>query len=381
MTEETLWAVMVHAGSVDALKRHLRSGSFDLHLSKEYKPIFVKDTGHVLCALSGDHYHEHSYNLDMIDFKVIQHTGTWQRVWPKREENPFSLATALHGKSHPKVNRWESFGPTLIVDDGQLCPESLADAAFLDSVCKFSKSRWILLRSRIQPDQLRSPRMQIIHNTNNDHTLSNDQTMPVASTKINGLQYIWYPMHSMFCPGNVSEKLRVSRQLKCSGETVLDLFAGIGYWTIPILAHGGARHVYAVDLNPASLAALEQNLRLNGISSDRCTIIQGDNRLVEAVWRGLCDRVVLGLIPTARDSWKVAMEALRLDRGGWLHVHENVEMGQEEQFQEDLLDFIRKFSPAAFHPSIMHRERVKSYAPRIYHWVFDVKIEAKVVCS
>lgn len=38
----------------------------------------------------------------------------------------------------------------------------------------------------------------------------------------------------MFSSGNVSEKLRMAG-MKCAGETVVDLFAGIGYYVLPFL--------------------------------------------------------------------------------------------------------------------------------------------------
>jgi tRNA G37 N-methylase Trm5 len=42
----------------------------------------------------------------------------------------------------------------------------------------------------------------------------------------------------MFSSGNVSEKARIAR-LDAGGEVVLDLFAGVGYWTLPLLVHAG----------------------------------------------------------------------------------------------------------------------------------------------
>lgn len=38
----------------------------------------------------------------------------------------------------------------------------------------------------------------------------------------------------MFSSGNVTERIRMSK-LDCTNEIVLDLFAGIGYFTLPIL--------------------------------------------------------------------------------------------------------------------------------------------------
>ena len=40
--------------------------------------------------------------------------------------------------------------------------------------------------------------------------------------------------------------------------------------------------------------------------------------------KGVADRVLLGLIPSSEDSWKVACCCLRPDKGGWIHVHGNV---------------------------------------------------------
>ena len=50
----------------------------------------------------------------------------------------------------------------------------------------------------------------------------------------NGIRYALDAAKCMFSSGNVSEKLRVAR-FECGGETVIDLFAGIGYFTLPYL--------------------------------------------------------------------------------------------------------------------------------------------------
>jgi tRNA G37 N-methylase Trm5 len=39
----------------------------------------------------------------------------------------------------------------------------------------------------------------------------------------------------MFSRGNVNERRRMG-QMKATGETALDLYAGIGYFTVPLLA-------------------------------------------------------------------------------------------------------------------------------------------------
>ncbi|KAJ0049840.1 hypothetical protein NL108_003621, partial [Boleophthalmus pectinirostris] len=92
----------------------------------------------------------------------------------------------------------------------------------------------------------------------------------------NGIRYDFDVTRCMFSSGNITEKLRVAR-FNCKGETVVDLYAGIGYFTLPYLVHTGAAHVHACEWNPDAVEALRKNLKLNKVS-ERCTIHQGDNR-------------------------------------------------------------------------------------------------------
>ena len=92
------------------------------------------------------------------------------------------------------------------------------------------------------------------------------------------LRYTWDVTKCMFSTGNISEKLRIA-SLDCSEETVVDLYAGIGYFVLPYLVHAKARHVHACEWNPHAIQALRKSLALNGVQ-DRCTIHEGDNRKV-----------------------------------------------------------------------------------------------------
>jgi len=56
-------------------------------------------------------------------------------------------------------------------------------------------------------------------------------------------------------------------------------FAGIGYFTLPILVHAKAKLVYACEWNSNAIEALEYNLVDNKVN-DRCIVLEGDNRKV-----------------------------------------------------------------------------------------------------
>ncbi|KAM3613327.1 uncharacterized protein V6R79_024241 [Siganus canaliculatus] len=136
----------------------------------------------------------------------------------------------------------------------------------------------------------------------------------------NRITYEFDVTKCMFSAGNISEKLRVAG-FNCKGETIVDLYAGIGYFTLPYLVHAEASHVHACEWNPDAIEALQKNLAVNGVS-DRCTIHQGDNRQLQL--RDIADRVNLGLIPSSEEGWPVACRLLRRRTGGILHIHQNV---------------------------------------------------------
>lgn len=58
--------------------------------------------------------------------------------------------------------------------------------------------------------------------------------------------------------------------------------------------------------------------------------------LIQVAPRGIADRVILGLIPSSERGWPTACSCLRPDKGGWLHVHGNVDTRMQLQQREKL---------------------------------------------
>ena len=188
----------------------------------------------------------------------------------------------------------------------------------------------------------------------------------------NGITFGLDVTRSMFSSGNGTEKARVANR-HCEGECVVDLYAGIGYFTLSYLVHAHAAHVHACEWDEDALVALNHNLSANGVAQ-RCTVYPGDNALSAPKLEGLAHRVNLGLIPSSEQGWPLAVRALRLD-GGWLHVHANVSQDDEERWSDELLVRLTKFAREAGRAWVVrleHVERVKSYAPRVNHVVADV---------
>ena len=102
----------------------------------------------------------------------------------------------------------------------------------------------------------------------------------------NKVRYVFDVTKNMFCHGNITEKIRMS-QLPCENEIVLDLFAGIGYFTLPLLVHTSAKRVHACDWSADAIEALHKGLFANRVAADRCVVHCSDCRKVSCIEQGI----------------------------------------------------------------------------------------------
>ena len=81
--------------------------------------------------------------------------------------------------------------------------------------------------------------------------------------KESGISFCIDPSKVMFSQGNRTEKMRVAA-LTRKGERVADMFAGIGYFSLPVARAGGL--VHAMEINPVAFDYLQKNIVLNNLS-------------------------------------------------------------------------------------------------------------------
>lgn len=90
---------------------------------------------------------------------------------------------------------------------------------------------------------------------------------------------------------------------------------------------------------------------------------------------GIADRICLGLLPTSTKSWKLAVIVAKPQSTVTIHIHENVKDVDIETWQ---LDTIKEFDSMFRNLNkpmtieFKHLEKVKSYAPHIFHVVLDI---------
>jgi tRNA wybutosine-synthesizing protein 2 len=168
----------------------------------------------------------------------------------------------------------------------------------------------------------------------------------------------------MWSKGNTTERQRIAKIVE-EGETVVDMFAGIGYFSIPIAVHSQPEKIYSIEINPVSYGYLKENIILNK-AEDIIEPILGDCR--EIAPKGIADRVLMGYIGNTNEFLDAAMEIVK--PGGIIHYHESV---------PDLLKFERppqRIIDAAKgrEVEILKKRIIKKYSPGVYHVVIDAKI-------
>ena len=170
----------------------------------------------------------------------------------------------------------------------------------------------------------------------------------------------------MFSKGNLAEKKLMS--ISASNEFVVDMFAGIGYFSVPIAVHSSPKKIIAIELNPVSFGYLQENILLNHVEN-LVEPILGDCAIVTP--EGVADRVIMGYVGTTHHYLLNGIRALKPE-GGVLHYHETT---PEKLLLERPVNRIKE---AALHlgknTEILEIRRIKKYAPGVWHVVVDAKI-------
>lgn len=183
----------------------------------------------------------------------------------------------------------------------------------------------------------------------------------------NGIRYCLDPQRIMFSSGNMAERLRMAT-ISSSRETVVDLFAGIGYFTLPLAVYSTPMKVFACEINPVSYEYLCKNITLNQVN-ERVEPLLGDNRTTAP--QGCADRVILGYFSDLEVFLPVALNCLKNHRGV-LHVHYLTPVeGIPTQVSAKVASMISRTGCVA---DVRGVHDVKSYAPGIHHVVVDVTV-------
>ena len=252
------------------------------------------------------------------------------------------------GVDFPK--RYQIVGHVLIVKNVYKKQKEIAELI----LSKYKYIRTVCFIKEISGD-LREP---IIENTFGDGT----ETIH----KEHGIFYKLDVAKIMFSKGNLNERKRLIGLIK-KNEIILDMFAGIGYFSLGIAKHHPDAKIYAVEKNPIAFKYLRENIKLNKIKN--IIPILDDNRdkkLREEIPK--VDRIIMGYIPATEKFLPVALNYIK--NNGIINFHNTYKKEELWDFaEEQIRNIIESYG---FKLKILQKKKVKSFAPKIYHVVMDV---------
>jgi len=187
----------------------------------------------------------------------------------------------------------------------------------------------------------------------------------------NGCSFLLDVSKVYFSPRLAFEHRRVSEQCH-EGETVLDMFAGVGPFSIQIAKKHGNVKVYSSDANPDAFAYLRRNVASNRVG-DKVFPAEGDAKeVVGSLLKGEVDRVIMNLPEHSTEYVGTACDALK-PQGGWIHFYK---FAEEPNPESKALESLEKAVVKAGREvdEVAHTRLVKQTAPRVWLVAVDCKI-------
>ena len=252
--------------------------------------------------------------------------------------------------------KWELLGDVLLMK----IPPELEElkATIAEAYAGELGAKTVLRDLGIQGD-LREPNVELLFGTQTETTY-----------KENGILFRLDCARLMFSSGNVDERIRMA-SIAGEGEVVVDMFAGIGFFSLPMALHSRPKRIYALELNPVAFQYLGQNIQLNHVE-DIVNPVLGNNRDFEC--ENIADRVVMGYLEDTHRYLPKALDILK-DEGGVIHYHEKC---PNEILETRPLERVRKeVEKKGKSMELIGMKNVKSYAPGVSHVVLDVKVKTE----
>jgi tRNA (guanine37-N1)-methyltransferase len=123
-----------------------------------------------------------------------------------------------------------------------------------------------------------------------------------------------------FSPRLAFERMRIANMVG-DNEVVVNMFAGVGVYSILIAKRQKSVKVVSIDLNPVAVRYMHENILLNKVVN-QVIPIKGDARaIVQERLSDTANRVLMPLPETAYNYLNSAISAIRAPRG-WIHYYD-----------------------------------------------------------
>ncbi|MEL4305267.1 class I SAM-dependent methyltransferase family protein [Methanococcoides sp. LMO-2] len=184
--------------------------------------------------------------------------------------------------------------------------------------------------------------------------------------KDHGFKYKVDLERAYFTPRLSTERQRIVSQVG-EDDVVLDMFAGVGPYSIPIARK--CKRVIAMDKNPDAIHFLKENVKLNSI--ENIELIEGDANEIARNFEGIADHVIMNL-PHSADAFLDAAIYVTAPKG-IIHYYG---MTHEDDLYESSIGLIEAAAKRANRTiEVVECRTVRSYAPHQYNVCIEVRIK------
>lgn len=180
-----------------------------------------------------------------------------------------------------------------------------------------------------------------------------------------GIELETDPSKVYFSPRLATEHWRVAETVK-DGEIIIDMFCGIGPFSILIAKNRNPKKIYAIDINDEAISYLKRNIKRNKVSNIDPHI--GDSKaLVPELPPS--DRIIMNLPHSAFDFLSYAFSNIK--DNGTIHYYEILGHDKKEKRWEEIENIASRVGNKI--EKLGERE-VHTYSPKSSLYCFDFKV-------
>ena len=174
-----------------------------------------------------------------------------------------------------------------------------------------------------------------------------------------------------FSPRLSHEHDRVASQVE-EGETIIDMFAGVGPFSVLIAKRHENVRVYAIDVNPDAVRLLKRNLKENRVEQKVTPTLGDAKQIIRERLTGVADRVIMNLPERAIEYVDAACEAVKPE-GCVIHYYDFADAPNPlETARVRLIEAVEKTSRNI--KEIPLAKKVRAIAPYTWQVVVDAEV-------
>jgi tRNA (guanine37-N1)-methyltransferase len=175
-----------------------------------------------------------------------------------------------------------------------------------------------------------------------------------------------------FSPRLASEHLRFATLVR-DHEVIINMFAGIGTFSIIAAKKCKTSLNYTIDVNPDAYELTLRNAFLNKVDDRVISYLSDAGRIIEEKLLGCGDRILMPYPERAIDYFPFAVKALK-EKGGIIHLYLHVKSAPMEDIIKETVPKLE--IPDYFKISSINGGIVREVGPRIEQIVLDIELAA-----